>query len=100
MWPWIGVVVWLICGFLAYGMIKDFIRRGMQSNFNSNNVQERYSALGKSVVLMYFCLGPLGLFGSLLFTFVWTKVYAEDFIPGRFPFVCFKMPKHLCENRA
>ena len=99
MWLWGGIAVWLICGLLAYGLLKDFLRRLIQKSLNKGVQDCHYDGNCESLVILLPLFGIFSLISVLIFL-ISVRSQSDECIPSRFPYLCFKMPKHLCKNRA
>ncbi len=80
-WLIVGVVIWVICGVLVYGMLKDCFRRGLERTYFEYG-------WGHEFVCFYFGLVcPIIGLCFFLVALLWGEKIG----------LCFRMPKELCE---
>lgn len=81
---WIAVAVWVVCGFLAYGIEKAAMR-----NFYIRSTYKGYDARGEAVCWYFVLTGLIGLLAALLICCVFERKFG----------FCLHMPKELCKPR-
>lgn len=81
----IVVILWIICGFFAYGVIKNF----WQELYSKSDKKDCYRFDNECICILMALIGPFGLVFGLLVAFVakWTMKYKVD--------LCYRMPDSL-----
>ena len=82
-WLIVGVVGWIICGILAYGVMKNAL---IQLDLRLS--RECYS-LDEIFICCLSVMGPICLLSVILETWIGMRKLG----------LCFRLPKELCEPR-
>ena len=84
---WLIVVAWVICGVLAYGILKN----GIRQSYSKLEVEYMRYTIKDEIFIRFISLveGPIGLITVI------TVLRINGYKLG----LCFRMPKELCKSR-
>lgn len=81
----LGVIVWVVCGLLGYGLMKNF----WQEFYLKTDTKKHYRLDDEGICIMAFLAGPAGLVFTLVIALLakWIGKYKFGF--------CYHIPKEL-----
>lgn len=85
-WLWVAVG-WVVCGVLAYGLLKNYYKACYQFRWWSQSYDKSSESLCRMVVVF----GLAGLIVAII------HIVTDK--QGSYFGLCFRMPRELCEPR-